>query len=79
MTERWFRDKDIKYIWAKVVEQGPDGWCKVTFAPSLSKTVYYNYHINYLNAFYNEYVHSGDKLILKDTQEVATGGDTPQF
>jgi len=70
MAERFFRDKDVKHIWAIVIDEKPDGWCKVIFDRRLNNKSVYNYHINYLNAFYVEH-------ILE--QEVATGGDSPVF
>ena len=54
MNERWFRDKDVKHIWARVIEQKPDGWCVVTFDHKTMHPMFYNYHIAYLQAFYEE-------------------------
>jgi hypothetical protein len=68
MANRLFRDRDIKYIWALVIDEKPDGWCKVVFQPKGDTT--YNYHIEYLKAFYTEHIQE---------QETATGGDSPVF
>lgn len=52
MAERIFRDRDIKHIWAVVIDEKPDGWCKVVFMPK--GTNVFNYHIEYLKFFYEE-------------------------
>lgn len=52
MNVRYFRDKELKYVWAKVISMDENGWCKIIFSPK--GKIVFNYHINYLNAFYVE-------------------------
>ncbi len=48
----FYRDKDIKHIFLRVVEVGNDGWCRVIFNFQRLSPNVFNYHQKYIEAFY---------------------------